>query len=248
MNGALVAACAVSGLVVGPALVGPIARLPIDDRAQRGSWLTARCSQCGATDARLLVPMTRPPCRGCGHQPSWRAWLVPLVTATLFAAMAGRIGSRLALIPFLFFAAVLVVVAFIDIEHLRIPDRVTFPSLAVSAALIVAVSISDGHPHWIVDALIGAFAFFAILLVFHLLSPAGMGFGDVKLGLLLGLYLGWISPRLVIWGLLLGALLGTVIGVAVGVARRSRKAAFPFGPALGLGTMLAVVFAPRLLN
>ena len=248
MNAVLVAACAAAGLVVGPVLAGPIARLPIDDRGERGPLFRARCAQCGTRDNRLFLPLRRPACPTCGTRPGCRAYLVPLLTTTLFIAMAARIGSRLALIPFLFLAAVLVVIAFIDIDHLRIPDRVTFPSLGVSAALIAVVSVSDGHPHWIVDALIGALAFFAILLVFHLLSPAGMGFGDVKLGLLLGLYLGWISPRLVVWGLLLGAVLGTGIGVAVAIARRSRKAAFPFGPALGLGTMLAVVLAPRLLG
>ena len=248
MNAALVAVCAASGLLVGPALAGPIARLPIDDRTERGNWFGGRCSQCGARDRRLLIPMARPVCGSCGQRPTIRAYLVPLLTAALFSTMAARIGTRLALVPFLFLAAVVVVVAFIDIDHLRIPDRVTFPSLAVSIGAIVAVSAADGHPRWIVDALIGAFAFFAILFVFHIVSPAGMGFGDVKLGLLLGLYLGWISPRLVIWGLLLGALLGTFIGVGVGLARRTRKAAFPFGPALGLGTMLAVALAPRLLG
>jgi len=243
---ALVVGAGLLGLVVGAALDGPIERLPMD--GGRDALFAPRCSHCGQAHSRLLVPVVRPACPGCGRRPPVRTVAVQALTALLFAGMAYRIGAQLALVPFVFLAAVVVVVTFIDIDHLRIPDRVTFPALGVSTVLIVVTSLVKGHPQWIVGALLGAVAFFAILLVFHLVSPAGMGFGDVKLGLLLGLNLGWISLRLVVWGLLIGALLGSVIGVAVGIARRSRKAAFPFGPALGMGAMVAVVLAPRLLG
>ena len=54
--------------------------------------------------------------------------------------------------------------------------------------------------------------------------------------------------QLVIWGLLIGSLIGVVIGVGVAAARHDRKTAFPFGPALGVGTMVAVVLAPHLIS
>jgi leader peptidase (prepilin peptidase) / N-methyltransferase len=248
MDTGLVIGCAVAGLVVGAALDGPIARLPIDERDGRRGLFIPRCHQCASVAPRTLIPLVRVPCRMCGARPLVRTLAVELLTAALFAGCAFRLGTRLALVPFLFLAAVVVVVAFIDIDHHRIPDRVTFPSLLVSAILITGTSIAAGYPHALLDAALGALAFSCILCVFHVISPAGMGFGDVKLGLLLGLYLGWISLQLVIWGLLIGSLIGVVIGVGVAVARHDRKTAFPFGPALGVGTMVAVVLAPHLIS
>ena len=90
-------------------------------------------------------------------------------------------------------------------------------------------------PRLIGAALVGAVVFAGVLLVLHLVSPAGMGFGDVKLGLLLGLYLGSIRLSLVVWGLLLGSLIGAVMAMPVAVRARDRRACIPFGPALAAG-------------
>ncbi len=62
-----------------------------------------------------------------------------------------------------------------------------------------------------------------MLLVLHLASPSGMGFGDVKLGLLLGLYLGSVRLSLVVWGLLLGSLIGVLMAVPVALRTRDRR-------------------------
>ena len=85
--------------------------------------------------------------------------------------------------------------------------------------------------------------FAGLLFVLHLASPAGLGFGDVKLGLLLGLYLGAVSLGLVLWGLLLGSLVGVVAALPVAVRTRDRRAGIPFGPALAAGTVLALILA-----
>ena len=96
-----------------------------------------------------------------------------------------------------------------------------------------------------------------LLFVPHLVYPAGMGFGDVKLALVMGLYLGWLgwapdSPtsytgplRLVLYALMLGCILGVVFGLVSQVATR-RRGAFPFGPALALGCLVVVLFATEL--
>ena len=87
-----------------------------------------------------------------------------------------------------------------------------------------------------------------LLLVPHLIYPRGMGFGDVKLALLMGLFLGWIyrDPfqvmALVMWALVLGSGLGVLAGVGFALVR-GRRAEFPFGPALALGCVLAILFS-----
>jgi leader peptidase (prepilin peptidase)/N-methyltransferase len=80
-----------------------------------------------------------------------------------------------------------------------------------------------------------------------------MGFGDVKLALLMGLYLGWIyadpfrSVALIMWALVLGSLLGVLAGVGLAVIL-GRRAEFPFGRALALGCLLAITFSDALVG
>jgi leader peptidase (prepilin peptidase)/N-methyltransferase len=157
-------------------------------------------------------------------------------------------------VPFLLLAAVLVVVSMIDLEHFRIPDRIVFPALAVSLGLIIFVSLIEGFDAvYVRNALIGSVAYFVLLLVPHLIYPKGMGFGDVKLALLMGLYLGWIYSDpfqvlgLVMWALVLGSGLGVVAGLGFALVR-GRRAEFPFGPALALGCLLAIQFSDALVG
>jgi leader peptidase (prepilin peptidase)/N-methyltransferase len=73
-----------------------------------------------------------------------------------------------------------------------------------------------------------------------LVSPAGMGMGDVKLAGLLGLLLGWLGWPVVVAGFLLGFVVQAVLGLALIVLRRAgRDTELPFGPALVLGTAVA---------
>jgi leader peptidase (prepilin peptidase)/N-methyltransferase len=179
---------------------------------------------------------------------------VQVLTPVLFALAALRWGASAVLVPFLLLAAVLVVVSMIDLEHFRIPDRIVFPALAMSAALIIFVSFIEGFDTVFVrNAFIGSIAYFVLLLVPHLIYPKGMGFGDVKLALLMGLYLGWIYSDpfqvlgLVMWALVLGSGLGVVAGLGFALVR-GRRAEFPFGPALALGCLLAIQFSDALVG
>lgn len=185
-----------------------------------------------------------------------RRWLwVELVTAVSFAALALRYGDDLAVVPLLVLAAALVAVSVIDLQLLRIPDRVTFPALAISLPVLAAVSAADDYPGAIGGALLGAFAYFVLLLVPHLVYPRGMGFGDVKLALLMGLHLGWVGwtdehpvagpIQLVLYGLMLGCTLGVVFGLVHSAVTR-RRGEFPFGPALALACLVVVLYAPEL--
>jgi len=179
---------------------------------------------------------------------------VRVLTPAAFALMAARWEVVSIILPFLFLAAVLVVVSLIDLEHYRIPDRIVFPALGISAGLIAVVSAYEGlDTVHLRNAVIGSVAYFVLLLVPHLVYPKGMGFGDVKLALLMGLYLGWIyadpfrSVALIMWALVLGSLLGVLAGVGFAIIR-GRRAEFPFGPALALGCLLAITFSDALVG
>jgi leader peptidase (prepilin peptidase)/N-methyltransferase len=180
-----------------------------------------------------------------------------VVILGLFIAVGFRFedATWIRIAGYLLLSAVLVTVSAIDIDCFRLPDRIVLPSLALSAVIVVAGSLREGVPASILHAAVGAGVYFGILLVFHLISPGGMGFGDVKLAALMGLYLGWLAVGgvtafvLVLWALLAAAVVATVVGATMlAVQGRNRRTPIPFGPYLAFGTMLVVLLTPHLVT
>jgi len=148
---------------------------------------------------------------------------------------------------------VLVALAIIDSATYRLPDRIVLPMLCLSIVWISVVALVDGTPEKIRFAICGSLVFFVILLVAHLISPRGMGFGDVKLAALMGLFLGASSSTLmdavvlVLWAMVVGFAIGTVAGLAL-LVRRGANHPFPFGPYLAAGTMIALLASSTVLQ
>ncbi len=157
------------------------------------------------------------------------------------------------LIGMLTLYAVLVALAVIDTVTYRLPDRIVLPMLCISIVWISAIELIDGHPERIRFAICGALVFFGTLLVAHLVSPRGMGFGDVKLAALLGLFLGASSSTLmdsvvlVLWAMVVGFAIGTIAGLVI-LVRRGSNHPFPFGPFLAIGTMIALLASSTILQ
>jgi len=218
-----------AGVLVGPRLVALCDRVPVREPA----------GPAGADDE--------------GPYPSVPRWVVRVGAPVLFALAAFRWGDSSVLVPFLFLYAVLLVVSVIDIEHHRIQDRITFPALGISVAMIAAVSVIEGVPGALLRALLGGVVAYVFMLIPFLVHPRGLGYGDVKLARLMGLYLGWIffdpiaSVSLVLMALMIGSLLGVLVGGTMTVVRRKRSE-FPFGPALAAGCIIAVQYSHHLIN
>ena len=175
--------------------------------------------------------------------------LVELGTAVLFVAAAVRLGATWQLPAFCVFFASLLAISVIDLDHYIIPNRVIYPTLAVTIPLLVVAAAADGSWDHLRNAAIGGVAGFAVLLAIHVAVPRGMGFGDVRLAGVIGMMLGWLGLRYLFLGLFLAFLLASVIGVALIAARlRSRKDAVPFGPFMALGAVLAVLWGRAILS
>jgi leader peptidase (prepilin peptidase)/N-methyltransferase len=160
------------------------------------------------------------------------------------AAVAVRLGPGPQTPAFCVLAAAGVPLAFFDARTSRLPNAVTLPAYPVSLALLgAAAPFLAGGASRFSHALIGmaaAVAFFGVLL---LVSPAGLGMGDVKLAGPLGAYLGWLGATAFAAGLLAAWLLAAVTGLGLLLAHRARrKTQIPFGPFLVAAT-LAVVLA-----
>lgn len=248
----LPAVAAAFGLVVGSFLNVVIHRVP-----QRLSVVSPRsaCPGCGTTLAeRDNIPVVswlvlRGRCRTCGMRIPARYPLVELASAALFAAAALRLGADWALPAFCLFFAALLAVSLIDLEHFIVPNRIVFPMLAVSVPLLAAAALLEGEPRPLVTAVVGAVLASNGLLVINLISPRGMGMGDVKLALLLGLFLGWLGLGHVALGLFLGFLFGAVGGILlIALGIKTRKDPVPFAPFLAAGAVVAVLAGSGLLD
>jgi leader peptidase (prepilin peptidase) / N-methyltransferase len=79
-----------------------------------------------------------------------------------------------------------------------------------------------------------------VYLILALISPAGLGMGDVKFSGLLGLALGWAGWQSVLLGVLAGFVLNAVVALLVMVIRRDRGGEVPFGPAMVAGAALVL--------
>jgi leader peptidase (prepilin peptidase)/N-methyltransferase len=232
---------ALFGLIVGSFLNVVIYRMP---RGESIAYPASHCPSCAHPLSALEnLPLLswivqRGRCRHCAASISARYPLVEAMTAALFALAVVIYGVSFDALAAAALAATLVAVVFIDLDHLMILDVVLVP-----AALVGLVeAIANGR---VVDALLGALAGAAIFgLLYVITRGAGMGLGDAKLGLVIGLFLGL---HLTVAATAFSFIFGSVLMLPVLAAgSRGRRDAVPFGPFLVLGA-LAALFAPNSL-
>lgn len=167
--------------------------------------------------------------------------LVILATAALFAGAVLRFRADWVLPAYFVFFLCLVTITVIDFQRQIIPNRIVYPTIFAAIPLLALAALAGGEWSRLGHALIGATLAWLALLVIHLISPAGMGFGDVRLAFVLGLFLGWINLAHVFTGLFLGVVLISAVGIALAVFRlRSLQEHIAFGPFLAGGSILAV--------
>jgi leader peptidase (prepilin peptidase)/N-methyltransferase len=182
--------------------------------------------------------------RHCGRPSLPGAPLLEAVMGTVWALLALRLwpAHPAALPAYLALAFVCVTLAVIDLRTKLLPNRITYPALPLVAALLLVASAAEHDLGRMVRALaaggLAGLAFLALVLV----SPQGLGLGDVKFALVLGLGLGWLGWSAVAAGFAGAFLLGGVAAlVALVVLRLGRRAQLPFGPWLAAGALLAVL-------
>jgi leader peptidase (prepilin peptidase)/N-methyltransferase len=245
--GLLLALAGVLGLLIGSFLNVVIHRVPI------GASVVSPPSHCPACEQPIRprdnVPVLswvvlRGRCAHCGAPISARYPLVELLTAVLFVVVSWRavqLGQVPAIPALLFFTALGVALAAIDLDVRRLPNVLVLPAYPVLAVLLgVAAAVRDD---WgaLARAGLGAVALFAFFLVIRTVSPAGMGFGDVKLAGVVGMLLGYLSWAALVVGAFAGFFLGAVIGVIViATGAGGRKTAVPFGPFMVVGALAAL--------
>lgn len=199
-------------------------------------------------------------CRNCSEPISARYPLVELGTGLAFAAVAvwfaltrwqatdaaHLTASILELVAFLYLAAISVTLTLIDLDTHKLPNSIVLPSYLVGGVLLGAASVITHDWAQLVTMLAGAAALFVLYFAIALISPRGMGFGDVKLAGVLGLYLARLGIAQLVVGAFAAFLLGGLFAIVLLALRRvARTSGIPFGPWMLAGAWLgAVVGAP----
>ncbi|RKN07638.1 prepilin peptidase [Streptomyces radicis] len=210
-------------------------------------WLgPGRCADCaaaiggpgptaddGANDAAVGGP-------GYGTSPLRLA----AVTAACCAALAAAVGARPELVVWLLAVPVVVLLATVDLAVQRLPDVLTLPlALGVVAGLGIA-SLFDAADGDLGRALLGGAVLSGVYFVLFLINPLGMGFGDVKLAITIGVALGWYGWDALVLGTFVGFLLAAGYGGALVIARRAgRGTTVAFGPFMAAGALAALIVA-----
>jgi leader peptidase (prepilin peptidase) / N-methyltransferase len=241
---------ALLGLAVGSFLNVVVWRVPRGESVMRPP---SACPRCGhRIRARDNVPvlgwlLLRGKCRDCGEPISPRYPLVEALCGLLFAVMAVKLGLDPVLPAYLYFVAVGLALALIDLDTRRLPDALTLPSYPVAAVLLTVGFLFGDHPGALLRAGVGAAAFGVVYFVIWYVKPGGMGYGDVKLAPVVGAYLGWVSYGALVVGFFLGFLYGSFIGVGLMLfGKAGRKSKVPYGPFMLAGALTAVLVGEEL--
>jgi leader peptidase (prepilin peptidase) / N-methyltransferase len=275
INAPLPFVCAVFaavGAVIGSFLNVVIHRVP---REQSIVLPSSKCPKCRAEikpyDNIPVISylILRGRCRSCGVRISPRYPAVEALTGLLFAAVSWHDGLSYALAFDLAFVAAMIALIFIDAEHMILPNVITYPGVlfALLTRLLLPYLVSPAHfddlpqllaalpqlPLWAVSligaaigALVGGGSLWLMGFLWEKLRGIeAMGFGDVKMMLMVGAFLGW---RLTLLTIMMGALSGSIAGIAMMYKRgRNLQMMLPFGIFLGIGAIISFLVGSRII-
>ncbi|MFE4215425.1 prepilin peptidase [Streptomyces sp. NPDC056844] len=209
-----------------------------------GGWLgPTRCVPCA-----VAVPSLPDGAASGAPGPATRgryapAVLAPVATVLACVALAAATGVRPEAVVWLLLAPVAVLLAVIDRRVHRLPDALTLPLACAAAVLLGGAALLPEHGGSWTSALLGGAALGGFYLLLFLINPNGMGFGDVKLALALGIALGWYGWGVLCAGGFAGFLFGALYGTGLMLVRRAgRKTGIPFGPFMIAGALTGLLF------
>jgi prepilin signal peptidase PulO-like enzyme (type II secretory pathway) len=235
------------GLAIGSFLNVVIFRLEKQESVAKGR---SYCPHCKHTLAWFdLIPVVSflvlgGKCRYCRQKISWQYPIVELLTGLVFVIIFRYQSLYQPInISLLFYIASSLIVIFVyDLKFFLIPDIVLFPAIVAAFLYRVIINI-----HSLPNYLLAAIIFSGFFLCIYLFSKgAWMGFGDVKLAILLGLLLG--LPNLFV-GMFLSFFFGAIIGVVLlALAKKGLKSEVPFAPFLITGTSVALIYGQEIVQ
>ncbi|MBN1160531.1 MAG: prepilin peptidase [Dehalococcoidales bacterium] len=242
------------GIAIGSFLNVCIDRLPL------GRSLVSPPSHCDACQRRLglldLIPVfsylfLRGHCRYCGARIPIRVFLVEFLTGVLFLLAFWRYGLTAQFGVTAFWCCVFLVIIFTDWEHKLILNVITYPAIVIAVVLLAVHTYVGGATLMppeatLINGLISAAALFIFFFIIVFIRPDAMGMGDAKLVALIGLVSGF---PLVVFSMIIGIVLGGIVAIVLlATKKKGRKDVIAYGTFLGIGPIIALIFAPEIIN
>jgi len=192
--------------------------------------------------------LLRAKCRWCREKISFQYPLVELITAILFLVVfLATYNLQLTTYNLLLilrnwtFTAFLIIIFLYDLKYYLIPDKISLPAMVV--ALIFNIFLYNIFINYLLAALIAGGFFF---LQFIISKGKWIGGGDIRLGLLIGLMLGW--PNILV-ALIISYILGSIIGLGLIIAKRATmKSPVPLGTFLSIGAFVSLLWADKIIE
>lgn len=262
MTAAVAVTAAVLSLLVAWQSTAPLYRFkelrpktPRDVSSEEGLEIRAvsrhcRCAGCatdvGANDVAPVIGWLRG-CPGCSRRfpPALVIYqlsvpIAAVVTAMVFGVVDGgwTASAWWNTAIYCWFGVVVASVSLVDARIWLIPWWSPWLGSAVGAVMMAAAAVQLGDIQSLITAGVCGVAAFGFFFILWFVAPGRLGFGDVRLAFMIGLFLGWLDPILVIWGLMIGSFVGVLVGVWTIAVRKGGH--FAFGPALSIGSLAAV--------
>ena len=238
------------GAIMGSFLNVCIYRIPLEGSILRPGSSCPNCSsKIGFYDNIPILSylILKGKCRSCGQAISLRYPLVELLTAGFTTAVGTVFGMTPLGGVYIVFIYILIVITVIDLDHMIIPDRLVGLGLITGIAAIFVGAIEIGWKDAFMGSFFyGGFLYLAGMLGKQIFKKEAMGMGDVKLGVMMGLLLGW---KMSVMSLYLSFLVASIVGLtAIITGQLSKGDRIPFGPFLAMGTVLAIFFGQAILE
>lgn len=168
--------------------------------------------------------------------------------AMVLGGLAGLAPSWAEALAFWVLAVASGMLLVIDLAEERLPDRIVLPLYPIFGGLLTLAAVVTGQWGALGRAGLAAVAMFVLYFLMMVFSP-DLGFGDVKLAVVVGAFLGWFGWGAALLGFAAGWMVMAVVGIAMLATRRvERKGSLPFGPYMILGAVIGVFWSALVLR
>ena len=237
------------GLILGSFLNVCIYRLPREMSIVRPRSCCPSCNRMIAwfdNIPLLSYLLLRGKCRHCGTAIPIRYPLIEAITGLISWLVFYRFGLSLDYFVYFLYAASLLTVSVIDLEHRIIPDQISLSGIVIGLLLAAFTPVIP-----FLDSLAGFALGGGSLLLVGMAYEAvrkqeGIGGGDIKLLAMIGAFTGWQGVLFTIFG---GSMIASIVGITLMIVRRENgQVPIPFGPFLSGASFLFILVGPWLIE
>ncbi len=194
----------------------------------------------------LSYLMLKGRCRSCGSTISGRYPLVEFISALLYVGLYIRFRLSISTLVYGTLFAFLIPIAFIDIDRQIIPDKLTIPGFILGVVLVTAFHFLNWRSMFLGSIVSGAFLWLLGLLGKTALNKETLGFGDVKLLVMTGIYLGFPGNLISLFLGASAAMVLVIVGMLLKRIELSNRIAF--GPFIALSAIVYVYVGNALVK